>query len=109
MSENIMIFVTASSDSEAQTISKDLVGSRLVACANLLPGIRSIFQWKGEVQSEQEVLVIMKSRTELFDRIERRVRELHSYDVPEILAIPILAGSLPYLAWLREETDSNSE
>jgi len=104
MSEYIAIFVTASSGQEAETIAKELVGSRLVACANIFPEIRSIFRWKGEVQKEQEVFLIMKSRTALFDRIEQRVRELHSYEVPEIVAVPIVKGSPPYLDWVGEET-----
>ena len=104
MSEYIAIFVTASSGQEAETIAKELVGSRLVACANIFPEIRSIFRWKGKVQKEQEVFLIMKSRTALFDRIEQRIRELHSYEVPEIVAIPIVKGSPPYLDWVGEET-----
>ncbi len=104
MSEYIAIFVTASSGQEAETIAKELVGSRLVACANIFPEIRSIFRWKGEVQKEQEVFLIMKSRTALFDRIEQRIRELHSYEVPEIVAVPIVKGSPPYLDWVGEET-----
>lgn len=104
MSEYIAIFVTASSGQEAETIAKDLVGSRLVACANIFPEIRSVFRWKGEVQNEREVFLMMKSRTALFDRIERRVRELHSYEVPEIVAVPLVKGSPPYLDWVGEET-----
>ncbi|PIV85784.1 MAG: divalent-cation tolerance protein CutA, partial [Nitrospirae bacterium CG17_big_fil_post_rev_8_21_14_2_50_50_9] len=65
---------------------------------------RSIFRWKGKVQKEQEVLLIIKSRLALFDRIEQRVRELHSYEVPEIVAVPIVKGSPPYLDWVGEET-----
>jgi periplasmic divalent cation tolerance protein len=105
MSEYITVLVTASSQSEAEEIGGKLVAGRLVACVNILPGILSIFRWKGEVQHEREVLLVMKSRSDLFPRIEERVRELHSYDVPEILALPVLAGSEPYLAWLAQETD----
>jgi periplasmic divalent cation tolerance protein len=104
MSEYIVILVTASTEQEAETIAEDLVASRLAACGNIVPGIRSIFQWKDEVQKEEETLLILKSRSELFGRIEKRVRELHSYEVPEIVALPILEGSQPYLAWLSEET-----
>jgi len=104
MSEYIVILVTASSETEAETVAEDLVRSRLVACANILPGVRSVFRWEGEIQREREVLLVMKSRHELFDRIEQRVRDLHSYEVPEVLAVPILEGSGPYLTWLGEET-----
>ncbi|OIP64340.1 MAG: divalent-cation tolerance protein CutA [Nitrospirae bacterium CG08_land_8_20_14_0_20_52_24] len=104
MSGYVAVFVTASSREEAETIAKELVGSRLAACANIFPEIRSIFRWKGKVQKEQEVLLIIKSRLALFDRIEQRVRELHSYEVPEIVAVPIVKGSPPYLDWVGEET-----
>ncbi len=107
MSEYIVILVTASTAKEAETIAEDLVASRLAACGNIIPGIRSIFHWKDEVQKEEETLLVLKSRADLFDRIEQRVRELHSYEVPEIIALPILRGSPPYLAWLSEETDKN--
>ncbi len=105
MSEYIVVLVTASTVKEAEIIAEDLVASRLAACGNIIPGIRSIFQWKDEVQKEEETLLMLKSRSELFDRIEQRVRELHSYEVPEIVALPILKGSQSYLAWLSEETE----
>jgi periplasmic divalent cation tolerance protein len=104
MSEYVVVLVTASSEKEAETIAEDLVGSRMVACANLIFGIRSIYRWKGEVQKENEVLLVMKGRSDGFSRIEKRVRELHSYDVPEVIALPVLKGSPPYLEWLGEET-----
>jgi len=102
--EAIIIFVTASSEAEARTLARDLVDSGLAACANLLPGLTSIFHWKGKVEETEEILLILKSRAELFERIETHVRELHSYEVPEIIALPILYGSSPYLAWIDEET-----
>ena len=104
MSEYIVVLVTAASLKEAETISEDLVKSRLVACTNIFPGIRSLFHWEGAVQKEEEVLMFMKSRSGLFEKIEQRVRELHSYDVPEVIALPILHGSRPYLDWVRDET-----
>lgn len=104
MKEAIVIFVTASSEEEARTLARKLVDSRLVACANVVPGLQSLFHWKGNVEEAKEVLLILKSRAELFDRVEQRVRELHSYEVPEIIALPILQGSAPYLAWINEET-----
>ncbi len=104
MKQAIVILVTASSEEEARTLARELVGSKLVACAGLLPGVQSLFHWKGKVEEEKEVLLILKSRAELFDRVEQRVRELHSYEVPEIIALPILQGSAPYLAWINEET-----
>jgi periplasmic divalent cation tolerance protein len=105
MSEYIVILVTASSEKEAETIAEDLVRSRLVACANLIKGIRSIYRWEGNVQKDDEVLLVMKGRSSGFGRIEKRVRELHSYDVPEVVALPVLKGSPPYLEWLSAETE----
>lgn len=104
MNEYIAILVMASSKKEAEAIAEALVEARLVACANILEGIDSVFRWEGKIRREREVLMIVKSRSELFDDIAQRVRDLHSYEVPEILAIPILKGFGPYLAWLESET-----
>jgi len=105
LKSSIVVLITTPSETEARTLARDLVDARLAACANLLPGVQSLFHWNGKVEEAKEVLLILKSRTELFDRIEARVRELHSYEVPEIIALPILHGSDPYLAWIHEETD----
>jgi periplasmic divalent cation tolerance protein len=104
MTEFIVVLVTASNQKEAEAIANDLVTARLVACANIIGGVHSLFHWKGKIAKEQEVLIIMKSRGEFFERIEKRVRQVHSYDVPEIIALPLLKGSTPYLDWLRQET-----
>ncbi|NOY52715.1 MAG: divalent-cation tolerance protein CutA [Deltaproteobacteria bacterium] len=104
MKSSIVILITASSKEEARTLARDLVETRLAACANLLPGVQSLFHWNGKVEEAEEVLLILKSRAELFERIEARVRKLHSYEVPEIIALPILNGSAPYLAWIDAET-----
>lgn len=104
MTEFIVILVTAANAEEAATIADTLVRDRLVACANILGGVRSIFHWQGKIDQADEHLVILKGRSEHFQRIEQRVRDLHSYDVPEIIALPVIAGSAPYLKWLREET-----
>lgn len=104
MTEFIVILVTAATTEEAETVADTLVRDRLVACANILGGVRSIFHWQGKIDEADEHLIIMKGRSEHFQRIEQRVRELHSYEVPEIIALPILAGSAPYLNWLRRET-----
>jgi len=104
LKSSIVILITASSKEEARTLARDLVETRLAACANLLPGVQSLFHWNGKVEEAEEVLLILKSRAELFERIEARVRKLHSYEVPEIIALPILNGSAPYLAWIDAET-----
>ena len=103
MTDYIMVMVTAS-EREAPTLARTLVEERLVACVNLVPGLRSVYWWKGKIEDEPEVLCIMKTRSALFDALRHRVRELHSYEVPEIIALPILAGNEPYLEWIGEST-----
>jgi periplasmic divalent cation tolerance protein len=103
MTDYIVVFVTAP-ENEAPALAKTLVEERLVACVNLVPGLRSIYWWQGKVEDEPEVLCIMKTRSNLFESLRDRVRELHSYEVEEIIALPILAGNLPYLDWIKENT-----
>jgi periplasmic divalent cation tolerance protein len=100
--EYCVIHITASSDEEARRIAAALVAEHLVACCSILPGVRSIYRWNGNVQEDEELLLMCKSRSELFSRIVTRVRELHSYEVPEIIRVPIDEGSTPYLKWIDE-------
>lgn len=104
MTEAAVMLVTAGSEEEAFTIGRRLVEERLVACANVVAGVRSIFRWKGKVADEGEWLLILKTRRDRVDAVEARVRELHSYDVPEVIALPVEAGSRPYLEWVVSET-----
>jgi periplasmic divalent cation tolerance protein len=104
MAEEIIIFVTAASEQEANFIANDLVAGNLIACANVLPGVTSIFRWQNEVCSENEVLMILKSIKTNFDKIITRIKTMHSYEVPEIIAVPIIAGSREYLDWIQHET-----
>jgi periplasmic divalent cation tolerance protein len=100
----IVVFVTTSSEEEAARISRSLVETGLVACANILPRIRSIFRWEGKVAEEQEALIILKSRSQRFEELTSAIKKIHSYKVPEIIAIPIVQGSAEYLSWLRDMT-----
>ena len=102
--DNIVVFVTASTEEEATRICRAVVEEGLVACANIIPHIRSIYLWKGEICDEGEVLIIMKTRKERWKAIEKRVQELHSYEVPEVIALPIVEGSDTYLNWIKECT-----
>ncbi len=102
MTDGIIVLVTASSLSEAERISSRLLEMRLIACANRIEGVSSRFVWQGAVDSADECLVLMKSVRGLFPRICEEIRALHSYEVPEIIALPILEGDAPYMAWLRE-------
>ncbi len=103
MMQNIVVFVTCENQDEAGKIAGALVEKRLAACANILPNVRSVFHWQGAVEDEDEVLMIIKTRHEVFDRLAGVVTELHSYDVPEIIALPIVAGNAPYLDWIENE------
>jgi periplasmic divalent cation tolerance protein len=104
MDEPITIYVTAPTLTEAESVSKALLEDRLIACANLVEKIHSHYRWKGKLYSEREVLIIMKSQKKHLQSIINRVKELHSYEVPEIIALPIIGGSPEYLKWLSEAT-----
>ncbi|OGW39247.1 MAG: cytochrome C biogenesis protein CcdA [Nitrospirae bacterium RBG_13_39_12] len=102
--DEIIVFITASSEDEAAKIARSLVESKLAACVNIIKNLRSIYSWEGKVVDEPEVLMIAKTQKSLFENLMKKVRELHSYTVPEIIAMPIIAGSEDYLKWLREVT-----
>jgi periplasmic divalent cation tolerance protein len=103
MTDYIVVFVTAPEE-EVPELARKLVEERLVACVNIVPGLRSLYWWEGKVQDEPEVLCIMKTRSNLFEPLRDRVRELHPYQVEEIVALPIVAGNPPYLDWIKENT-----
>jgi periplasmic divalent cation tolerance protein len=100
----VVVFVTAPNAELAAALAKTLVTEKLVACVNIVPGLRSIYAWEGKVCDESEVLCVLKTRRALFAAVRERVIELHPYQVPEIIALPLVEGSAPYLAWLRDET-----
>lgn len=104
MSEEIVILITAGSQDEAAKIARTLVDERLAACVNVLPGVRSFFFWEGRTQDAAETLMICKSRLPVMERIIARVKELHSYTVPEIIALPVTAGLPDYLRWVADST-----
>ncbi len=101
-SEGIIVLITASSGDEAVKIAAALVNEHLAACVNIVPEVRSLFFWEGKTQDAREVLLVCKSRLPLIEKLIERVKELHSYTVPEIVALPIVAGSRDYLAWVKE-------
>ncbi len=100
--EHLLVFITTGSPAEGERIARALVQGRLAACVNIVPAITSIYRWQEEVHTDSEVLLIAKSRPELFESLAARVKELHSYQVPEIIALPIVAGSPAYLSWIDE-------
>jgi periplasmic divalent cation tolerance protein len=102
--DEIIVFITASSEEEAAKIARALVEARLAGCVNIIKNIRSIYSWQGKIEDEPEVLMIVKTQKSLFDSLTKKVEELHSYTVPEIIVLPIAEGSKDYLKWLREVT-----
>ncbi|MDW8041108.1 MAG: divalent-cation tolerance protein CutA [Nitrososphaerota archaeon] len=98
----IIILVTASSKSEAEKIVQTLLEERLIACANIIGPAHSLFWWQGKIDKSQEHLILMKTRKALFDKVSERVKALHSYQVPEIIAIPVTEALKDYLQWLDE-------
>ena len=103
MSEFIVVFVTVGSAKEGEGLARALVEEQLAACVNRIKAIQSIYRWQGQVEQSEEELLIIKTRRDLFDRLKKRVQELHSYSVPEVIALPILDGSESYLRWLGDE------
>ena len=107
MSEDaIVVFMTAANGEEATRLAEMLVGAHLAACVQVLPEIESVYRWQGKIERQSEVLLIAKTTRGKFDDLEREVRALHSYDTPEIVSVPIVIGSAPYLEWLSKAASS---
>ena len=104
MSEPIVVLVTCGSEEEASRIARSLVEDQLAACVNLISPVRSIYRWEGKIWDEKEWVLLIKTARGRFQELEKRVKSLHSYSVPEIIAIPIIEGEPSYLEWLREMT-----
>ena len=98
----LAVLITAGSAEEAQTVARGLVERRLAACVNIVPAIRSIYHWDGAIQDDAEVLLIAKTTRARYDALEAAVKELHSYDTPEVLVLDVSGGDPDYLAWLGE-------
>ena len=104
MSERIVVLSTVERAEDAERIGRELVERGLAACVNVVPGLVSIYRWKGEVQRAEERLLLIKTRAERFEALRDALVALHPYEVPEVLALPIAEGHAPYLAWLDENT-----
>jgi len=98
--DRVIVLVTAGSDEEAHKIAELLVNAKTAACVNIVPGVDSLFRWRGKVESARESLLLVKTRASLFPEVVNLVKEIHSYEVPEIIALPIIGGSEDYLKWL---------
>jgi len=102
--DKLVVFITAPSEDEAARISQSLVGNNLAACVNIVKGVRSIYRWKGALCDDSECLMVVKTVASNFDALLKMVREMHPYEVPEVIAFPITHGSKPYLDWVDENT-----
>jgi periplasmic divalent cation tolerance protein len=100
----LVVFITVPSQKIGLQIAKELVGRNLAACVNLLPGILSIYRWQGEIEQEDELLLVVKTKSSLFEKLATAVKRIHPYEVPEVIALPIVAGLKEYLAWIDVET-----
>jgi len=98
--EAIVVFMTAASGEEAARLADMLIGAHLAACVQILPEMESVYRWQGKIERQAETLLLAKTTRSKFEELEREVRALHSYETPEIIALPIVAGSRPYLEWL---------
>ena len=101
----IVVFMTAANGEEATRLADMLVGAHLAACVQILPEMESVYRWQGKIERQAEILILAKTTKAKFAELEREVRALHSYETPEIIAVPIVAGSAPYLEWLSKAAD----
>jgi periplasmic divalent cation tolerance protein len=104
MTDALVVLVTAPSAEKAAELARTLVEERLAACGNVVPGLRSIYRWEGKVHDDAEALLLLKTTRARFEALRDRVLALHPYQVPEVIALPVEAGSAPYLAWIAGET-----
>ncbi|HCB13572.1 MAG TPA: divalent-cation tolerance protein CutA [Gammaproteobacteria bacterium] len=100
----LVVYCTCPDQAMAERIAETTVRERLAACASLVPGLTSIYRWQGAIQHDSEWLLIIKTRSTVYPLLEARIRELHSYDTPEIIALPIQIGSAAYLDWIAGNT-----
>jgi periplasmic divalent cation tolerance protein len=101
MTDKIVILSTCANEGEAERIARALLEARLAACVNVVPRIRSFYRWQGAIEAGPECLLVIKSSRPLFDALRTALEQTHSYEVPEVIALPILEGSASYLDWLQ--------
>ncbi len=105
----MVVFVTVPNKETAEKIAKALVEARLAACVNIVDGLKSIYWWKEKIEEDNELLLIIKTRIEVFEELVLKIKELHPYTVPEIIGLPIIAGSKDYVDWLKNEVKRRTE
>ncbi len=101
----VVVFVMVGNEEEAIKIARHVVENKLAACTNIVPGIRSIYRWKGEICDDKELLCMIKTKKSLFPKLRDAIKQIHSYEVAEIIALPMVQGIEDYLLWLKEETE----
>jgi len=109
MTDKIVVLNTCSNMEEAERLARLLVDGRLAACVNIVPGVRSVYRWQGKVESAEECLLLIKSSRPLFEQLRAELEKAHNYEVPEVLAVPILGGAAPYLDWLQSNLQEGPE
>lgn len=105
MTDLIVVYITVPSAEAGQIIAEALVREKLAACVNIVPGLQSVYQWRGQVHNDPELLLMAKTKAGLFEALNELVHQLHSYDVPEVIALPIVNGSRDYIDWVKAETE----
>jgi periplasmic divalent cation tolerance protein len=105
MTDKLLVLTTAGSESEARKIAQTLVERRLAACVNIVPRIKSVYRWEGKVEEAEEYLLLIKTAKAREEQVRAAIRELHSYELPECIAIPIESGSAEYLKWLSDSVE----
>lgn len=103
-SQILVVLVTTATQEEASKIARAMVRAKLAACANILPTIHSVYRWKRKIVKEKEVLLILKTMAPRYPALEKKIKAMHSYEIPEILAMPVLGGFAPYIGWVHKET-----
>jgi periplasmic divalent cation tolerance protein len=103
MTDKIVVFSTASSAEEAERIARGLLNERLAACVNVVPGLRSYYRWQGKIEDSAEFLLVIKSSRQHFEALRTLLESLHSYEVPEVVALPVVDGARNYLSWMDGE------
>src|ERR1700686_4085845 len=106
MTDKIVVLTTCDSEELATRLARHLMDQRLAACVNIVPGARSVYRWKDKIEESTEVLLMIKSRRELFPALRDEIEKIHTYEVPEIIAMPVVDGSEAYLSWIEKELAS---
>jgi periplasmic divalent cation tolerance protein len=106
VTDKIVVLTTCNSQEQGAQLARHLIEHHLAACVNILPGARSFYRWKGEIEQAEEVVVIIKSRRDIFEKLREAIAHLHSYEIPEVIALPVVDGSDAYLNWLDREIAS---